>query len=213
MRFRLVAALVLGLLGAQSAGAVVIDGKEWRQLTETTDFSWLIVNSSCGSGVCSGSIGDVSVDGWHWADNSEVQALFDALIQPGSTQFPTLTNYSAAADADITNAVGGIFDPTSVFTWGNISWREVRGITRSLAGGNTTMAYLSDDPFPNGLDVAGFDTAWPTNMSGTGTGLWMYKPTAVPEPTSLALFGLGLAGIGLMRRRRMAAAKHAAGFK
>jgi hypothetical protein len=202
MRFRFVALLALGLLGANSAGAVIIDGKDWRQLTETTNFSWLVVNSSCGSGVCSGSIGDVSVDGWNWATTSDVQSLFDALIQPGTTQFPTASNYSAAADADIAFAIGSVFDATSIFNFGNVSWREVRGITRGSTDFSTTMAYLSDNPFANGLDVAGFDSSWPTNLGDTGTGVWLYKPTAVPEPASLALFGMGLAGLAFLRRRR-----------
>ena len=35
---------------------------------------------------------------------------------------------------------------------------------------------------------------------------WSVRPTAVPEPSTLALFGLGFAGLTIMRRRRAVAA-------
>jgi PEP-CTERM motif len=205
MRFRFLAVLALGLLAAQSANAVIIDGKDWRQLTETTDFSWLVVNEACGSGVCSGSIGDTSLDGWTWADNSDVASLFDSLIQPGSTQFPTATSsYMAAGDADIANAVTSIFDPTSIFNLGASTWLEVRGLTRSTQNGATTLAYLQDSPFATSLDYAAFDTSYPTNMADAHTGLWLYKsvtPVPTPEPGTLALFGVAAIGLLFVRRK------------
>ena len=35
---------------------------------------------------------------------------------------------------------------------------------------------------------------------------WSVRPTAVPEPSTLALFGLGIAGLAIVRRRRAVAA-------
>jgi PEP-CTERM motif-containing protein len=208
MRFRFLTVLALGLLGAQSANAVIIDGKDWRQLTETTGFSWLNVNEACGGGTCSGSIGTTSVDGWYWADNTDVQGLFDSLIQPGSTQFPTsTTSYTAVNDADIANAVTSIFEATSIFNLGGNAWREVRGLTRSSANGTTTLAYLSDNPFATGLDYAAFDTTYPTNLGDVGSGIWLYKPATpapvpTPEPATLALFGVAALGLFFVRRER-----------
>ncbi len=205
MRFRFLATLALGLLAARSANAVIIDGKDWRQLTETTGFSWLMVNEACGSGLCSGSLGDTLLDGWTWADNSDVASLFDSLIQPGTTQFPTATSsYMAAGDVDIANAVTNIFDPTYIFNPAGSAWREVRGITRSTSNGAATLAYLQDSPFATTLDYAAFDTSYPTNLGDSSTGIWLYKtvdPVAAPEPGTLALFGVAAAGLFFVRRK------------
>jgi hypothetical protein len=35
---------------------------------------------------------------------------------------------------------------------------------------------------------------------------WSVRPTAVPEPSTLALFGVGIAGLASVRRRRAVAA-------
>ncbi|MBX5459725.1 MAG: PEP-CTERM sorting domain-containing protein [Steroidobacteraceae bacterium] len=206
MRARLVgfvAVLAVGLVASQSASAVVIGDKDWRQLTETTGFSWLNVNTACGTGLCSGSISSVSLDGWYWADATDVAALFDALIKPDSTQFPTsTTSYFAAGDADIANAVRTVFNPTRVTNFGTAQYYEVSGLTRSSNGSTTSMAYLLDSPFATSLDYAAFDTSYPKNL-GTGfTGIWLYRPVSVPEPGTLALFALGAAAIWLLRRQR-----------
>jgi hypothetical protein len=207
MGSKLAALLALGLLASQTASAVVIDGKDWRQLTDTTNISWLIADSSCGTGTCSGSIGDVSVDGWTWATNDDVRGLFDALIKPGTTQFPAVGEYFAVADADIANALGTVFAPTVLFQIGNRIDRELRGLTRSSDGFSTTLAWMLDNSLATGLDFAAFDTSYPTNLGDSGTGLWLYREVSevpVAEPATFALFGFGLAGLGFMRRRALA---------
>jgi hypothetical protein len=60
----------------------------------------------------------------------------------------------------------------------------------SVYAAELTASVLSDDP----------DTA--TQFDATVTPI---SQTTIPEPTTLALFGLGLAGLGAMRRRKLAA--------
>ncbi len=205
---RMIALLAVGLLAAQNASAVVVDGKDWRQLTDTTGFSWLQVNAACGSGTCSGSIGSVSVDGWLWATRADVTGLFETLIKPDSVQFTNpVISYAAAGDLDIANAVTSVFDPTWLFNLGGNVYREVRGLTRTTnPGGTATMAYLSDSPFLTGIDYAAFDIDSPpppppppsrrTPVATTrASGCTSRQRSSEPEPGTLALFSAGAAAI------------------
>jgi hypothetical protein len=159
------------------------------------------VNTACGTGVCHGDLGGVSVDGWYWADNSDLQALFDALIQPGTTQFPTsTTNYFNANDPDIAGVLDSVFAPTAEL----FGFREAKGFSRSTIDDfNAYLAYFYDSPFPGQDDMAVLDSPVPTNFGHDSIGIWLYKPLEeVPEPATLLLLGTALAGVASRRLRR-----------
>ncbi len=65
---------------ANSASALEAEGKEWRQLYETTGRSWDQIAAVCptdGVTPCSGPIGGNSLGGWVWGTESQVRGLMD----------------------------------------------------------------------------------------------------------------------------------------
>jgi hypothetical protein len=139
-------------------------------------------------------------------------------FDPGNLAF----NGTAGAGADI--VVNNFrFDVNGGFSDDIFSWTSIP-LAGSLAGTNTFT--LSSLAFTGGEVLAGFNL-WYTALSGvtfsttansltvgyTSTGfvgpgpilVGQYITRKVPEPATLALFGLGLAGLGLGLRRKKAA--------
>ncbi|MBS1800886.1 MAG: PEP-CTERM sorting domain-containing protein [Acidobacteria bacterium] len=85
-----------------------------------------------------------------------------------------------------------------------------QSLTFTLTGtGLTESSFVSNGSYYFGVDVVGLDSAAGIGLTGnigaTGPGSPV-APPAVPEPSSLLLFGTGLTAIGGMIRKRMTGA-------
>jgi len=88
--------------------------------------------------------------------------------------------------------------------------------TAHSGGGHFESTIFSDDLSLNGIDFLGYNITsigWTINsysiandLASVGSSISVYGESAqVPEPATLALFGIGLAGLGFARKKRKSA--------
>jgi hypothetical protein len=191
MKSKVVGLLAVGLLaGPMSAGAVRIGDKDWRQLAETVNFTWNEINSVCSSGLCSGGTGALATfNGWRWADYDQVSDLLLGLADGPWTECVTAFDcFFFGQSPDIEWAMTQ-FAPTVAFD----GFLGAYGWTRTPY----FQAVLVDDDIGAAAAIGDFQSG---DERLDVVGVWLYRP--VPEPSTLALLGLGLAGLGLSRRRK-----------
>ena len=185
-------------------GDVVIEGREWRQLADTTYVTWNEVAAVCptdGVTPCNGSIHRsqdgalIDVTGWTWARNADIQALWEAIVQPGTVNFPDpYTSYTAIDDPDIHQALGedpGQFQPTQIDSVGR---RYVYGLSAEQVATGAYRPSVRDN-------IAGLTDWVDMNevLSLTGrqsyTGAWLFRPYGVAlQLQSLTLNSSEVAG-------------------
>ena len=183
--------------------AVVIEGREWRQLTDTLNYSWNQVSSVCSpsSGACNGTIGSVHFSSWTWASIFDVADLF-TYFDPNPPY--DLVNWNEV-DSEWAPLFFNKFNPTE----SSEDLFLASGITRSTRvstfTGVETALYaeladrttdLSNDYRFTRLFFLDLDSIAPTK------GHWLYRDvdvTPVPIPSTFLLMIFGLLGLGLAK--------------
>lgn len=168
------------------------------------------VGAGTGSPAC-GTLSSPGAEGFCW--NYEGGSTWGS---PGVGD--SVTPYSEAMTAfgmDITFTGGGTIDAASVAT-GNASncgggsgggttfcTEGPQDIWQATIVGPDTIDFIAQDPtfyLTAGQDYfvnIFFDGDTPTGANGE----WLTEFSGAPEPGTLAMFGIGLAGLGLLRRR------------
>jgi hypothetical protein len=112
-----------------------------------------------------------------------------------NTSHPCGGSFVGNLDGAVDQTVSATFNPGGDFAWA-LGFRLVNAVGGPL-NGTTSWNYAFDNTIRYSFEAPA--EALVTTASGIRPG---GQPTAVPEPASLALLGLGLAGLGLARRRR-----------
>lgn len=150
-------------------------GREWRQLADTAGRSWSAVAAACptdGSTPCTGSLGNLNVDGWVWATRAQAQAMlseFAAAVANGGC-------VSGALHTDAASEILWRFGSFPIFD----TTRMLSGLTSTGAVGAGLSNYVfapsiqtNDESASDTLICA--SSLVPRNSSDSACGIWLFR--------------------------------------
>ena len=132
----------------------------------------------------------------HYPNNySSTVTVTDAGVAAGLTTGGLATNYSGNQFGHATVSGGGISDLIEGLS-GTVFGAKAVGAGFVAFGGQTTTNFHS--PKPDSAALLVNELLYVADGAGAGA------QNEIPEPSTLALFGLGLAGVAALRRRKAA---------
>jgi hypothetical protein len=194
--------------GARTAAALPLDtayidpvsGLEWAQLEGTTLLTWDQIAGVCatdGVSACSSNVGSVELGGWTWATSAQVLSLFvnasDLTPDQLSDQDEATPNSTWAAQ--LISLFGSTFTQSGAI---GLQALSADGPSFDPQGAWTPYVF---DAGAGAEDIASRRRVVAKYFASDGVGVWLNRPASVPEPTTLSLTVLGIAGL-IARRVR-----------
>lgn len=136
-----------------------------------------------------------------WTDEHTVDAD-DQIARPISVAF-SFTMPSPSFATTLEGETDGVRKLGGIFQYGKVTWDGPVVLSYPQGGDGSLKITLSDATFNDGF--FGLTAGWRHGAMITATFANLADSTAVPEPASLAILGLGLAGLGFAARRRQTA--------
>jgi hypothetical protein len=185
---------------ATSANATLMDQGQ-TTLDTATNLQWLDLTETTGQSfndVFVGGFGNFIANGYRYANTTEIHTLF---TNAGIVDF-TGGNIANPDQYQAAKLLVGLFGITATFP-------RSQGMAEfDPAQIFVTAPYVqyNDDVSTGAASLILNGSTSRTNVSPY-VGSWLVRTapsSAIPEPGTLALFGLGLAGLGFIRRRKAA---------